>query len=398
MSHVQRASYQEGASARARARTVVDLFSGVGGLSLGAARAGARVLAAVDNDDRVATTYKRNFPRHIHLSEDITVLSGARLLRQAEIAAVPIDGVIGGPPCQGFSCIGHRNPDDARNGLFVHFFRLVAELRPAFYVAENVGGILAPRYDKLRTEALSQLAGYIQLAPHLLRSSDYGVPTRRERVFFVGYRPERMCRPTEAFLSPSPETVPVTVGEALMGLPEEVPPSCESSGGWCRLATRPRGAFWRKVLADVPEGVGDPEALHRLRVYGEVSACVGTRHTADVEMRFAALKEGARDRTSRAVRLSRTSFSPTIRAGTGPERGSFQAVRPIHPTQPRVITPREAARLQGFPDWFVFDATKWHSFRQIGNSVSPILAEAIIARLLKCMPAKGETDGSADLG
>jgi len=78
-------------------------------------------------------------------------------------------------------------------------------------------------------------------------------------------------------------------------------------------------------------------------------------------------------------------FCPTLRAGTGPEKGSYQAVRPLHPTENRVITPREAARLQGFPDWFQFSPTKWHSFRQIGNSVSPILSERIFAVIRKAL-------------
>ena len=90
------------------------------------------------------------------------------------------------------------------------------------------------------------------------------------------------------------------------------------------------------------------------------------------------LKPGEVDSVSKSYRLKYKGFCPTLRAGTGSDKGSYQAVRPLHPTENRVITPREAARLQGFPDWFQFHSTKWHSFRQIGNSVSPILAEHIL--------------------
>jgi DNA (cytosine-5)-methyltransferase 1 len=97
--------------------------------------------------------------------------------------------------------------------------------------------------------------------------------------------------------------------------------------------------------------------------------------------RFSKVNPGEIDKISRAPRLKLDGFCPTLRAGTGRDRGSYQAVRPIHPNQHRVITPREAARLQGFPDWFQFHETKWHSFRQIGNSVSPIVSEYLFKRI-----------------
>jgi DNA (cytosine-5)-methyltransferase 1 len=93
------------------------------------------------------------------------------------------------------------------------------------------------------------------------------------------------------------------------------------------------------------------------------------------------MKPGEKDEISKTVRLKADGLCPTLRAGTDASRGSYQAVRPVRPTAARVITPREAARLQGFPDWFQFAPTKWHSFRQIGNSVSPFVAEAVLAVL-----------------
>ncbi len=130
---------------------------------------------------------------------------------------------------------------------------------------------------------------------------------------------------------------------------------------------------------NVPKGVGNAIALTRLKEENRVSGCLGTVHSENVANRYSNVEPGKRDSISKSYRLDSSRFCPTIRAGTGSDHGRFQAVRPLHPTENRVITPREAARLQGFPDWFQFSPPKWHSFRQIGNSVSPILAEQILS-------------------
>ena len=148
----------------------------------------------------------------------------------------------------------------------------------------------------------------------------------------------------------------------------------------------------------IPEGIGDDAAMKRLK-RREVSGFLGTRHTPEVLERFASVAQGDTDQISRCHRLDPNGFCPTLRAGTAKEKGGFQAIRPLHPTEDRVITPREAARLQGFPDWFQFAPTKWHSFRQIGNSVSPILAEDILARLVKRLsPGTAHGDSSEKVG
>jgi len=359
--------------------TVIDLFSGVGGFALGAARAGFDLLAAVDNDPRTAKSFAVNFPYCKQIQEDIAHITGRRLRDLACVEKRTVHGIVGGPPCQGFSRIGRRMPSDERNCLFDSFFRIVAEIRPWFYVAENVLGILDAPYESMRRKALARLRGYRHLPPLILKSSDFGAATSRERVFFIGYRPAYVTDLEAIDFSPPDPLERVTVGMALRGLPLKIDPAWQTEPeGWRRLTNCQEGKFWDSIFKDVPLGVGDPGALSRLNTEDRVSACLGTKHTSAVVKRFAALKEGAADGPSRAVRLERKGFCPTLRSGTGPERGSFQALRPIHPTEPRVITPREAARLQGFPDWFQFDATKWHSFRQIGNSVSPILAESIM--------------------
>ena len=118
--------------------TVIDLFSGAGGLSLGASRAGFDVGAAIEIDKHAMATHKSNFPKTIHIQEDILLLTGDSILRKSKIKKDDLVGVIGGPPCQGFSAIGHGDVNDTRNRLFVKFFEIVSELQPVFFVAENV--------------------------------------------------------------------------------------------------------------------------------------------------------------------------------------------------------------------------------------------------------------------
>lgn len=373
---------------------VIDLFSGVGGFTLGALRAGFNVGAAVENDLRVGRAFKTNLPECLLIAEDIEHLTARDIEREIPAVATRTDGVIGGPPCQGFSHIGRRRVDDARNSLFGHFFRIVSELRPRFFVAENVEGILADKYAGYREDALAWVKDYEILEPLVLKSSDFGAPTERCRVFFVGYL-EGALEPLSAEdFSPPQRADSMTVGMALRGLPTRISPNWQAAeSGWRKLSWMGEGWFWDRIYGAIPFGVGDPDAIRRLQERKEVSGCMGTRHTEAVAKRFDMLKEGQVDKPSRARRLERRGLCPTIRSGTGPEHGSHQAVRPIHPTQPRVITPREAARLQGFPDWFQFDETKWHSFRQIGNSVSPILAESVLEIFKARLHSKGSNHG-----
>lgn len=366
---------------------VVDLFSGVGGLSLGSARAGLTVHGAVDFDPEAIRTHARNFPNAVHLKTDVADLTGQSLKRQLGFNAENIAGIIGGPPCQGFSAIGRRDRHDIRNSSFVEFFRIVSEALPKFFLAENVLGLMQERYREIRDEALSFVENkYAILPPLELAAHEYGAATTRTRVFFFGYLPDAMERLTADSFKPAPGTETVYVKDALCGLPTKIDPSWQrEEQSWRVIRAYGEGNYVQRLHGHVPPGVGDSVALIRLQNDSEVSGFLGTAHTPQVAKRYANTKCGKYDSTSKAYRLDPDGFCPTLRAGTGPDQGSYQAVRPIHPTEARVITPREAARLQGFPDWFQFSPTKWHSFRQIGNSVSPILAEhifSVVARAL----------------
>ena len=360
--------------------TVIDLYAGVGGLSLGAARAGFKVALAVERDKHALAAHKKNFPKVKHLAADIGKLTGENLLHHAEIKAGELDGLIGGPPCQGFSIIGHRRVADARNNLFHKFFDLVAECRPKFFIAENVLGILDDQYADILEEALSVVSDdYVTLKPMRFKASDFGAATSRERAFFVGYRADAVAPISESDFVAMKVKQAVTVEIALRGLPPRIFSKwLTEEQGWRSFSAMPKSNFSESIINGIPKDIGDPEAMRRYNEERMISGCLGTRHSTKVAARYARLKPGAQDKISKAVRLKADGLCPTLRAGTDADRGSYQAVRPIHPTAARVITPREAARLQGFPDWFQFAPSKWHSFRQIGNSVSPFVAEAAL--------------------
>ncbi|WP_243039983.1 DNA cytosine methyltransferase [Dyella sedimenti] len=361
--------------------TVIDLFSGVGGLSLGAARAGFRIAGSVELDQIASASHAFNFPSTKHLTEDVSMLTGRGLLRECGVRSAALAGLIGGPPCQGFSAIGRRDSNDPRNQLFGEFFRLVAETRPAFFVAENVPGILREENAKIIQQAFARLpAQYQVLTPLKVRASDYGAPTIRTRVFFIGFDPSRINLLTASNFAPDPGIEPVYVKHALRGLPDVDADWQAEAQSWRTVKPYAGGSFGERLNGFIPEGVGNPSALERVAAR-KVSGFLGTKHSDSTVARFDALGAGEIDSVYRSPRLDPNGFCPTLRAGTTREKGSYQAVRPIHPKKPRVISPREAARLQGFPDWFVFHPTKWHAFRQIGNSVSPIVAEHLLAKI-----------------
>lgn len=365
---------------------IIDLFAGAGGLSLGAARAGFGIAAAVELDPFAIETHSKNFPNTVHISEDVASLTGERLFLLTGLKKGEIDGIIGGPPCQGFSYMGKRDVEDTRNDLFGHFFRLVSEMCPSFFVAENVPGILDSKYDAVRNNAFSRIDDrYVLLPPIEVKANHYGAPTTRTRIFFIGYDPKRFRTDLNAsdFLPPADVEL-IVVKTALKGLHQTIDPNWLSEEqGWRPITSLADGRFFERISNTVPKGVGDPASLVRYLEKNQVSGCMGTRHSEDVEKRYEALAYGEADKISKAVRLNPDGYCPTLRAGTAKDKGSYQAVRPIHFKKPRVITPREAARLQGFPDWFVFHRTKWHSFRQIGNSVSPIVSELLLAGIYK---------------
>ena len=362
---------------------IINLFSGAGGFSLGAKRAGFDIAGSVEKDPQAISVYKKNFPNSQLWEKDISTISATDILQNFDLKVREVDGIIGGPPCQGFSHLGNNDSEDPRNQLFIHFFEIVNKAVPKFFLAENVPGILSPKNSQFIEQAISKVKDkYEILGPMKLVATEYGAPTKRARVFFFGYLKDQMNTVKSTEFIPE-NTNSVYVKDALKGLRRKIDPLwLREEDGWKKITKNVEGDFGSKLYGQIPDGVGDPEAITRLKEKSEVSGCLGVRHTKKVLDRYSKIKPGEIDHVSRSRRLNSKGFCLTLTAGTGKDKGGYQAVRPLHPTENRVITPREAARLQGFPDWFQFHPTKWHSFRQIGNSVSPILAEHIL-RVIK---------------
>ncbi len=386
--------------------TVIDLYAGAGGMSLGMEQAGFDVLSGVEFDAVHAAVHKYNFPLSDILCADLSATSASDLLASAARGwslhhpSVPfpghVDVVVGGPPCQGFSVGGVREADDARNNQLLRFVRLVAQLRPRAFCLENVAGLLERTFDRVRELALAELlaAGYAVTgfdAP--VNAKDFGVPQSRRRVLVMGVLGSEPAQPLAGLGSM------VTVGDALRGLPDLVR---------YRRLLHDDEAQWKPghrvvdlaVLgtysATLSGLVRDPEDHSYRRVFDDslITSSRRTVHTAKTVLRFARTAPGTSEKVSRLFRLDEGQVARTIRAGTGSDRGSHTSPRPIHPTKNRVITVREAARLHGYPDWFRFHTTNWHGHREVGNSVPPPLARAAGRALLDalgmavCTPSK----------
>ncbi|RMB08105.1 DNA cytosine methyltransferase [Eilatimonas milleporae] len=360
--------------------TVVDLYCGAGGFGLGAELAGFHSLAAIDIDETLQSAYRLNFPNTHAIQADVGQLtqSAWRFLLKDRRP----DGVIGGPPCQGFSRIGKRDNEDPRNTLISKFFEQVGYLDPKFFIMENVEGLLDERTVDILYSSLEPIARrYTVLDPMIIKASDYGAPTTRTRVVVVGYRPDELDTLTIGDFAPPKSCRKVKAGQAIEDLssPIAISPYQQQFvwGGYRSDKSFRLSQYAKRMRRSPKKGLGWATALKQL-ANGLVSGFSDTSHSEAVAQRFQATSPGTTEKVSRYPKLHPLEFCPTLRAGTGSDKGSFQAMRPIHYRAPRVITVREAARLQGFPDWFVFHPAKWHSFRMIGNSVSPIVSQKIL--------------------
>jgi DNA (cytosine-5)-methyltransferase 1 len=385
--------------------SAVDLFCGAGGLSLGLEQAGFDVLAAVDIDPLHGLTHHYNHPSTAFLCADVAsvraddVCAAARC--GAEAVGRPwtgtIDVLAGGPSCQGFSVIGARAVSDPRNLLIFEFARLVAEIRPRYFIFENVPGLLAPRFAQLFAQftALLRMAGFeLGTSPWLLDAQEYGVPQRRKRLFLVGYRQGE--RPPSR-----PATAPSVSSRDAIGDLEGLRgyPRMDGANGMTlrddELSSLARvQTTYSSALRENRSHLAAPRIWNRRALTGVAA----TNHSKETLSRLARLAPGVRESLSKLPRLDPERPSPTLRAGTGREHGSHTTVRPVHYSRDRVITVREAARLHGFPDWYGFHSTRWHAFRQIGNSVPPELARRVGASIIKAIGGQPEARGDLSLG
>lgn len=358
----------------------IDLFAGAGGLSLGFEQAGFDIAAAVEIDPVHCATHEYNFPDCTTICGSVVDVTGDEIRTRAKLGKRDVDVVFGGAPCQGFSLIGKRALDDPRNQLVFHYVRLVRELQPKYCVFENVKGLTLGAHSKFLQELIDALhdAGYEVLLPYrVLNAADFDVPQDRRRLFLVGTR--------RGQTSPIyPEAIErVTVADAIADLPDADKFEELYVGDSVATTWKTKSPYARRLrgLKNDPTNYGYDRNFDA----NVLTSSMRTEHTELSRARFGATLPGTTEPISRFRRLALDGLCNTLRAGTDSARGAFTSPRPIHPTLPRVITVREAARLHSYPDWFRFHVTKWHGFRQIGNSVPPHLARAVGGEIMKAM-------------
>lgn len=365
---------------------VIDLFAGCGGLSTGYEMNNFEVLAALEKDEWASKTYKRNHPNTNVITCDITDIEDPLSLFQD---AIEVDGIIGGPPCQGFSLSGKRDKKDPRNSLFMDFIRFVKAYQPKFFMMENVPGILSMQTQK--GEKVIDLifqeykrAGY-NAKYFLLNAANYGVPQSRHRVIFIGVRSDleydlELLKP----ITTHEGTNQVTIDEAILDLPQ-----IESGEGEEVQNYRcdPQNKY-QKAIRNGSKVVYNHIAMrHTQRLISRFATIQCGQSLADVSEEHMQRKRGNADVTSGKVYAQNNMRpfgdrpSPTIAA-------SFQS-NFIHPHLNRNYTAREAARLQSFPDTYIFEGKRttmsWEKnlsqYQQIGNAVPPLLAKAVSSRI-----------------
>lgn len=339
---------------------VVDLFSGAGGFSLGARKAGAQVTFAIEFDQHAAATYRKNICNQGQTTlynDDILKLDPYHLSAKHFPNNSECDLLLGGPPCQGFSThrINGAGVGDPRNTLIYRYFDFVRALRPKAFLMENVPGLLWPRHNDYLQKfyELGELEGYTLHEPITLDARDFGVPQRRKRVFILGVR-DRNC---------------------LANL--EWPPCSTHSEQNVDKVNR-----WVSCKdAFLPAPASDPNDLHMkhndelIRAFENTPLNGGSRRDSGRTLRCHKNHDGHKDVYGRID--SRLPAPTMTTACINPSKGRF-----VHPTEHHGITVRQAARIQTFPDTFVFEGGLTAAGKQIGNAVPVKMAEIIIKQLL----------------
>ena len=376
--------------------TCVDLFSGAGGLAEGFRQAGWRVVAATDVDAGASATFRRNFPEASFFEGPISKVTAKKLMAETALKPGELGCLIGGPPCQSFSYSNHqRSADDERARLFRQYLKIVATLLPKTLVMENVPGMLSVGGGSIVSAIKRKLKklGY-ELAIRILYAEDYGVPQQRRRVFVVASRvgdpadifPDATHGPApkpseeanayvHRWSPPEGTTLPkfVTVGEAISDLPQ----LWSGGGDFEREYRKPADTEYQrtarvgaaKLHNHICHALSD-DMLRRIKHVPEG----GNWRNIPRDLLTAGMQRARKsDHTKRYGRLRRSKLASTILTKCDPHWGAY-----VHPTQNRTITVREAARLQGFPDTFVFDGKHLSKqYEQVGNAVPPPLAAAL---------------------
>lgn len=349
----------------------VELFAGSGGLGTGFHNAGFNIISANDVWEPAGKTYVANHPDVKYIVKDIAQLTGDELLEDTGYSKSDVDVIIGGPPCQGFSTLGKRFIDDPRNKLFKEYVRIVNDIRPKFFVMENVSGILSMEGGKVLENILNsfQEIGY-KLEYRLLNAAEYGVPQQRERTIFIGTRTDveiRYPKKTHSLNGDPNLKKALTLWDAIGDLPQSDEEEITS------YTNEPTNDFQKKIRNGATELVNHKPPTHNEKAKNMMKYIPMGKSAWDVEDIMPKEFMPTSGYGNTYARLNANEPGMTITRNFA----CISSSRCIHPYLNRGLTAREAARIQSYPDNYKFLGTKSDIHIQIGNSVPPILGEAI---------------------
>ena len=367
---------------------VIDLFAGCGGLSTGFEMAGFDIPLAIEKDEWASETYKFNHKDTLVRTDDITKIVDLDSLIPTN---VKVDGIIGGPPCQGFSLSGKRDKKDPRNSLFMEFVRFVRHFKPSFFVMENVPGILSmvtASGDKVVDLIMEEYdkAGY-HANYQILNAAEFGVPQTRTRVIFIGIRKDLPFHREElhpaGFLFDNNQ---ITIKDAIMDLPQlEAGHGTEEQ----KYTKKPQNDYQKWARGDCDTIYNHVAMRHTDRLIERFKQIKQGQSLKDVDQEYMQRKRGDASVISGKV-YSQNNMRPFGDKPSPTIAASFQS-NFIHPYLNRNYTAREAARLQSFPDNYVFKGKRttmsWEKnlsqYQQIGNAVPPLLAKAVADNIIE---------------
>lgn len=336
---------------------IVDLFCGAGGFSLGFEREGFDSILAIDKWNDAVLTYNHNREDKCALNIDIHDYTNEMLDELAKKNKVV--GIIGGPPCQGFSMVGKRESGDERNSLYLEYVRFVNQLKPAFFILENVKGLLSLEKGVFRDDIIERFSklGY-NVTFKLLRASDYGVPQSRERVFFVGLK-KSIFKDTYFDFDKIKTAKMVSTGDALSDLP-----SLDNGEDPMTYSCAPKNEFQALMRENSDIITNNEITVHTEQTKDIISRIKDGGNIRDLSEEFYKV----RNYNAAFKRMNSKLPSGTIDCG---HRNYF------HYKENRIPTARESARIQSFPDNYFFTGNKTSQYTQIGNAVPVLLSSAI---------------------
>lgn len=370
--------------------TALSLFSGCGGFCEGMEASGLHVKAAVELDRFACETYRYNFPKTPLYEGDVHDFLTPGSDHRQTYRLDGTDVVFGGPPCQGFSQIGMRRPDDERNELYLQYARIVNDLKPRLFLMENVPNLALMNKGHFKHLIIKHFAslGYGNTVMLRVSADDYGVPQTRQRVIFIGTRNDLgfefdLASFSTSVLAGLKVERPVTVAQAIGDLPDEI----VESGETMAYGQLENPSWFQKEMRLDHEGTCYSKAGKRQRGLGSERFKLYNHHTKEIQERraklIALLEPGMKadslpkhiwdgKRPEKWRRLHPDLPSYTILAQMHRDLSEW-----VHPSLDRWITVREAARLQSFHDGFIFRSSEWQQLKQIGNAVPPLLAHAL---------------------